>query len=85
MSKLRVVQWSTGGVGRLAAALTGSGLAQASDLIGEAGAVLRPADNYGGRMAFRWIAPVALIVALFFALMFMADRKKGGYRAEKLH
>lgn len=66
-------------------ALTGSGLTQESDLIGEARAVLRPADNYGGRMAFRWIAPVALIVALFFALMFLADRKKGGYRPEKLH
>jgi fucose permease len=66
-------------------ALTSSGLAQESELIAEAGAVLRPADNYGGRMAFRWVAPVALIVAFFFALMFMSDRKKGGYRAEKLH
>jgi fucose permease len=65
-------------------ALTASGLPQESQLIAEAGAVLRPADNYGGRMAFRWVAPVALIVAFFFALMYWSDRKKGGYRPEKL-
>lgn len=79
--------------GNLSGPLTGNALraiqtveiAQESELIAEAGAVLRPADNYGGRMAFRWVAPVALIVAFFFALMFFSDRKKGGYRAEKLH
>lgn len=65
-------------------ALTSSGLDQESALIAEAGEVLRPADNYGGRMAFRWVAPVALLVALFFGLMFIRDRKTGGYRAVKL-
>lgn len=65
-------------------ALTSSGLPQEQALISEAGAILSPADNYGGRMAFRWVAPVALIVALFFGLMFLRDRKQGGYRAVKL-
>ncbi|WP_111640749.1 MFS transporter [Marinimicrobium alkaliphilum] len=64
--------------------LLDSGLAEEGELIEEAGAVLRPADNYGGRMAFRWVAPVALIVAAFFAIMFLQDRKRGGYRAVKL-
>lgn len=65
-------------------AIKDSGLSQESELTAEAGAVLGPADNYGGRMAFRWVAPVALIVALFFAVMFLRDRKRGGYRAVKL-
>ncbi len=65
-------------------ALTDSGLSQEGELIAEAGAVLSPADNYGGRMAFRWVAPVALIVALFFGLMFLRDRSRGGYRAVRL-
>ncbi len=65
-------------------AVLDSNIPQAADLRAEAGAVLRPADNYGGRMAFRWVAPVALIVAAFFAGMFIYDRKKGGYRAVRL-
>lgn len=78
--------------GSLSGPLTGNALRaiqtlqveQESSLIAEAGAILRPADNYGGRMAFRWVAPVALIVALFFAVMFLRDRKQGGYRAVRL-
>jgi len=65
-------------------ALLDSGLEAEAELIDEAGAVLRPADNYGGRMSFRWVAPIALIVALFFAVMYLRDRKQGGYRAVKL-
>jgi len=65
-------------------ALSDSGLEQESDLVEEAGAVLRPADNYGGRMSFRWVAPVALIVAIFFAGMFFYDRKRGGYKTVRL-
>ncbi len=65
-------------------ALQTAGVAQEQTLVDEATSVLRPADNYGGRMAFRWVAPVALIVALFFALMFFYDSKRGGYRAVRL-
>ncbi len=79
-------------VGSLSGPLTGNALralqtvqvAQEGALITEAGAVLRPADNYGGRMAFRWVAPVALIVAFFFLIMHLRDRKSGGYRAIRL-
>jgi fucose permease len=65
-------------------ALVESGLPQEQALATEAFGVLRPADNFGGRMAFRWIMPIALIVALFFAVMFIRDRKAGGYRAVRL-
>lgn len=65
-------------------ALLDSNIPEAAELREDAGEVLRPADNYGGRMAFRWVAPIALIVAAFFAGMFIYDRKRGGYRAVKL-
>lgn len=78
--------------GQLDGALTGNALRsisagvvpQEATLSTEAGAIIAPADNYGGRTAFRWIAPIALIVALFFAIMYLNDRKRGGYRAVRL-
>jgi len=60
-------------------------LPQEEQLAERAGKILGPADNYGGRMAFRWVMPIALVVALFFAIMFIRDRKQGGYRAVKLN
>lgn len=53
-------------------------------LISEAFAILRPADNYGGRMSFLWIAPVAFFVAFVFLIVLINDRRKGGYQAVKL-
>jgi MFS family permease len=46
--------------------------------------VLQPADNYGGRMSFRYVAPFALVIIVVFGLLFLRDRAKGGYKAEKL-
>lgn len=60
------------------------GLPQETELASEASAIIGPADNYGGRMAFRWVMPIALVVALFFAVMYWRDRKQGGYRAVRL-
>lgn len=65
-------------------ALLVAGVEQEQPLADEAAAVLRPADNYGGRMAFRWVMPIALIVALFFGIMLINDKRKGGYRAVRL-
>ena len=53
-------------------------------LTGEAGALLRPADNYGGRMAFFWVAPFGLAVALVFLVLFIRDKRAGGYAAVRL-
>ena len=41
-------------------------------------AVLGPADNFGGRMSFRWIAPFAAVVAVVFAALFVSDRRRAG-------
>ena len=53
-------------------------------LIGEAQAILGPAEASGGQQSFRYVAPAALLLILVFGLMYAADRKRGGYRAVKL-
>lgn len=54
------------------------------DAATQAKAVLNPADNYGGRMAFRAIVPFTAILILVFGFLYYQDRKRGGYQAEKL-
>ncbi len=46
--------------------------------------VLDPADNYGGRMSFRYVAPFAIILIIVFGILFLRDRAGGGYKAEKI-
>ena len=59
-------------------ALIDSGIPQETQLIEEASATLRPADNYGGRMAFRWISPIPVIVGFIFLVWFLRDQRRGG-------
>jgi MFS family permease len=49
----------------------------ASPLAARARAVLGPADNFGGRMSFRWVAPLSIVVAVVFGLLFLRDRRRG--------
>lgn len=65
-------------------ALQDAGLEQEAELTEEAYGLLRPADNYGGRMSFRWIAPLAFVIAIVFAIMFIRDQRRGGYQAVRL-
>ena len=51
---------------------------------GEAQNVLNPADNYGGLMSFRYVAPLSLILIVVFGIIYMQDRRRGGYRPEKI-
>ena len=46
--------------------------------------ILNPADNYGGRLSFRTLAPIGFILILVFGILFIRDRMAGGYKAEKL-
>ena len=55
---------------------------EAGDIVGQVKAVLDPADNYGGRMAFRRIAPLAGVIVLVFGSLYISDRRRGGYRVE---
>ncbi len=54
------------------------------DLVGQAQAILGPADNYGGRVSFRYIVPLCVVLVLIFGGLYMRDRQAGGYRVETL-
>ncbi len=47
-------------------------------------AVLKPADNFGGRLSFRYVAPFALVILAVFGALYLRDRAAGGYKAERL-
>ncbi len=53
-------------------------------LVERAGAILQPAEAYGGQTSLRIIAPLALILTVVFGIMYLNDRRKGGYRAIRL-
>lgn len=57
---------------------------QNEPIIGEAGAILQPVELAGGQKSFRYVAPLALILVLVFGVMFINDKRRGGYRAVKL-
>lgn len=65
-------------------ALNDAGIGPEAELAEEAYGLLRPADNYGGRMAFRWLVPIAFAVAAVFLVLFIRDQRRGGYRVERL-
>ena len=56
----------------------------ASPLVAEAQATLGPADNYGGRVSFRFISPFTALLILIFGGLYLHDRRTGGYRAVRL-
>ncbi|HEX7939297.1 MAG TPA: PVC-type heme-binding CxxCH protein, partial [Gemmatimonadaceae bacterium] len=53
-------------------------------LIGDANGILQPAEAEGGQRSFRYVAPAALVLIVIFGVMFMNDKKSGGYKAERL-
>lgn len=56
----------------------------ADPVVAEAQAILGPADNYGGRVSFRYVVPLCGVLFLIFLTLWLADRKAGGYRVERL-
>lgn len=65
-------------------AIIDSDVQEEQALIEETEGILRPADNYGGRMSFLWVAPLAFLVCGIFLVIYLRDRKKGGYQAVRL-
>jgi fucose permease len=66
-------------------AIVGSGIPAADEpLIPRVTEVLNPAEGYGGQQALRFIAPLTLVLIAFFGAMYLHDRRKGGYRVERL-
>lgn len=65
-------------------ALLDAGISQEQELTDRAFAVLRPADNYGGRVSFLYITPAAFILALIFLGVYINDKRQGGYKVKQL-
>lgn len=53
-------------------------------LVAEAQAILGPADNYGGKISFRWIVPLCILLVGIFGALWVRDRRMGGYRVERM-
>jgi hypothetical protein len=71
-------------VGNALRSLYDLNLEQEQKLAQRAQEILRPAENYGGRMSFWWLAPVAFVIAAVFAVMFVRDQRRGGYQVQQL-
>lgn len=56
----------------------------AAELAGQAGALLGPADNYGGRMSFRAIVPFTMSLIVVFGILYFRDRRAGGYKVKRI-
>ncbi len=54
------------------------------DLVRDAQAILGPADNYGGRISFRYVVPLCGVLVVVFGVLYVRDRSAGGYRVEKI-
>jgi hypothetical protein len=72
----------TGDTAQALRGIIGSGVD--SPVVARSSAILNPADNYGGRLSFRTLAPIGFILIFVFAGLFIRDRMTGGYKAEKL-
>ncbi|MFH1923520.1 MAG: MFS transporter [Planctomycetota bacterium] len=55
-----------------------------STVANAANELLGPADNYGGRISFRWVALLSILLTVVFGVLYLRDRARGGYRVEKL-
>jgi len=59
-------------------------VAPESDAAGTAEQLLGPAENYGGRISFRRVALLSILLTVVFAVLYLRDLARGGYQAEKL-
>jgi len=50
----------------------------------EARKLLGPAENHGGKIAFRQVSFLAVILVIIFSILNLYDRAKGGYTAEHI-
>ena len=46
--------------------------------------LIKPADDYGGIISFRYVAALSILLCLIFGILFLRDRAHGGYQIEKI-
>ncbi|MCK4874098.1 MAG: MFS transporter [Phycisphaerales bacterium] len=56
----------------------------AENLASQVKNILNPADNHGGRISFRYVAPFSIVIIIVFGILFLRDKAAGGYKAETL-
>jgi len=64
-------------------AVTGLGIADPA--VANVKALLDPAENFGGRRSFQRLVPFAAVAAVIFAILWVSDRSRGGYRAQRIN
>jgi len=57
-------------------------VAPGSEAASAAKSILGPAENYGGKISFRRVAPLTIFLTIIFGVMYFRDRTAGGYKAE---
>ncbi len=55
-----------------------------SPAVEQAQQTLGPAENRGGLVSFRYLVPLSGVLAVVFGLLYLRERRSGGYRAERL-
>jgi len=55
-----------------------------SEISKSAKELLNPAELYGGRIAFRYVSALCIILIIVFGLIYGRDVMQGGYKAEKI-
>ena len=55
-----------------------------SPAVEQAQGILGPAENQGGLVSFRYLVPLSGVLLVIFGLLYMRERRSGGYRAERL-
>ena len=55
-----------------------------SPAVDRAQGILGPAENRGGLISFRYIVPLSGFLVLVFGVLYLKERRSGGYRAERL-
>ena len=55
-----------------------------SPAVDRARSILGPAENHGGLVSFRYLVPLSLVLFVIFGLLYVRERRTGGYRAERL-
>lgn len=55
-----------------------------SPAVDRARSILGPAENHGGLVSFRYLVPLSVVLLVVFGLLYLNERRTGGYRAERL-
>ncbi|MGI9625314.1 MAG: MFS transporter [Longimicrobiales bacterium] len=84
------VMTATAGEGSLPPVVTANALrsvissGSGSPTVERAGALLGPAENYGGLISFRYVVPLCGVLLLVFGAMYVRERQGGGYQVERI-